>query len=247
MEPQFKSSFIPKRDSVVSAVDSGRTQYRKSSAGLLDKLATGLFVLTLLVWGGLFGYQKYIESSITKLEQEIASARSLIDQDKVDLFVALGKQISIAKELLAQHISLTPLFELLEGNTIPSVQFTDFDFDLDERGDLLVELIGRAKTFADVVRQEEVLLEVENLQKLSVDTVEVSESLATGGVSFKTTFIVPRQSVLYQELVKDLIAPPVVEEEETQAADTAADQDVDQAIEEIDQELDNSLNELESF
>lgn len=250
MEPQFKSSFIPKKDSVVASVGNDNTAqfYGSSSVGLFDKLATGLFVLTLCIWGGLFAYQKYIESSITKLEQEITQARTIIDQNKVDLFIAFGKQIKISKQLLNQHISLTPLFELLEKNTIPSVQFVEFDFTLNKQGDLEVEILGNAKTFADVARQEEVMIGLTNIKNLSVDTVVVSESLATGGVNFTTSFVVPRQGVLYQELVKDLVIVPTQNDNTVIATTTTAtttdvmkENDSNQKVDELFDELDNTL------
>jgi len=241
MEPQFKSSFIPKKDSVISAVGNVGVPYKGSSTGILDKLATVLFVLSLVVWGGLFGYQKYVEADIVTLEQDIASARSLIDEDKVDLFVALGKQVRISKELLNQHISLVPLFEFMEEHTIPSVQYTEFSFSLGERGDIEVVATGRAQDFADVTRQEEVLIEADMLTQLSVNTITVADTVTSGGVTFNTTFTIPRQGLLYTELVKDLIVPVAsaeVAETETEAQE---------ASDALDEELEQTLNELESF
>jgi len=254
MEPQFKSSFIPKKDTVINQATPQKSAPKISSGGLIDRIAVILFVLVLIAWGGLFGYQKYVEASIRTLEQNIAEARTRVPDDKIKIFIDFGKQMNIAKELITSHLSVTPLFEALEEHTIPSIEFDEFKFSLNPRGDLMVEAIGKASNFAAVALEEEVLKESELFNGVEVNKVAVLDEEKDRGVSFVASFLVLKQSVLYSELVKDAITPQIENQSEdltgTEGAEVLGAEVIDDITESadlIDGELEGLFDELDSF
>jgi len=214
MEPKFKSSFIPKKDVTVNT--RGRKR-RTTGKGWLDRIAHVIFVVVLLGWGGLFGYQKYVEASIRETEQELIVVQDNIDNQKVDTFRAFGEQVKNAKAILARHVSVEPLFNFLNTYTIPSMQFAKFSLTLTGAG-LMVEATGLAKNFASISLQADTFTETNQL--VDVKTSDIAIDPITEEAQFMMTFLMPRNSVLYSELVADSI-PPVTEIPETMNAMTA--------------------------
>lgn len=190
---------------------------KDSRKGIIDKIATMIFVIALVAWGGLFGYQKYVEASITSVEKEIIDIRKRVDSSRVDQFRALGRQVDASKRLLAEHISPTPLFEALEQYTVPSVQLGEFRFTVMPSG-LEVEIAGAAENFAAVEQQEKVLLQAKDFRNPVV--TEVSVAGEGGGAVFKATFIIPKEFVLYTELVR-----PIIEAQEALIQDAQVEQE----------------------
>lgn len=205
MEPKLRSSFIPKKDVSISS-NSGGGSLGYGKKGLLDKVSMGLFGLALVLWAGLFGYQKYVEASITDVEKQVIDARSRIDSSRVDQFRSLGKQIEASKILLNQHVFVTPVFDALEELTLPSVQFIEFNMSLTQRG-FLVEAQAVASNFAAVDLQKNILEESDTVADVSVFDIALTEK--TGGINFSVQFTVPRDEVLYVKIVENMIAESV--------------------------------------
>ena len=208
MEQNFKSSFIPKKN-VSIATNGVRHASGSMRKGMLDTIAGFVFALTLIAWGGLFGYQKYVEASITDVEKEVVDARSRIDNERLDQFRSLGKQVKISKEILNQHIIATPVFDLLERLTAQSVQFTDFALSLEDDG-LRVVSSASAKNFASVELQAQALRDSGEL--IGVSVFDVALSAESGNVIFEVSFLVPRERVLYTQVVQKAIEESVAQQ-----------------------------------
>lgn len=235
MEPQFKSSFIPKKD-VVVGTHGGPQISVSTKRGLIDRLASLLFILVLIGWGALFGYQKYVEASITQVEREILAAQDTIDNAKIDQFLAFGKQVDIAKQLLDNHIIVEPLFLFMNTHTIPSVQFSSFSFQLVDAG-LMITATANTKNFAAVALQERLLADSTDISNVAVSAVAIDS--VTDKVTFKLSFLMPRTHVLYSEFIKSVVLPPTPVQN---TGSTSADTNTDTAS--SDQNVDEFFNEL---
>lgn len=250
MEQQFKSSFIPKKDVSIST-SGGPKVGEYVEKGLLDKVAVLLFVLTLIGWGGLFGYKKYVEASITNVEKQIIDARSRVDSSRVDKFRAIGRQMDASQRLLASHVLITPLFVALEEVVLPSVQLHNFEFELLDNG-LSVKSNGLAANFAAVELQEEIFQASDSLSNARITDLSLSEE--TGEIAFLTTFFIPRNVVLYKAIVEppEVESLPVVENDAVEASSVESDLET-QSTEEIseslssDDEFDSLFDELDSL
>lgn len=238
MEQHFKSSFIPRKDIAISTHGSSVSQHVER--GLIDKIAVLIFVLTLFAWGGLFGYQKYVEASITKTEKQIVEARSRIDNSKVDEFRALGKQIEVSKQLFNDHVFVSPIFDVVDQFTLPSVQLLNFTFELLPAG-LRIETEGRASNFAAVELQEQMFKKAEGIKDAHI--FDMGLDTETGEVTFNATFVMPRNEILYTELMKQVTAP-VVQPIQTETASTSMETELPDVN---DAEFEGLFNELDSL
>src|SRR5690348_11946902 len=112
-EPKFQSSFIPKGP--VATASPLVTQYAKPKTTIYGLIATLLFVITILLSLGVFGYERYLLSSIGTMGDNLSSARASLQPDTIQTLVNANKRIIGTKTLLANHTALTPFFDYLEA------------------------------------------------------------------------------------------------------------------------------------
>ena len=107
-------------------------------------------VLGLIVFGGLKGYDFYLQKNIGKLEQEIQVAQNQQNTDMIQKVMDLDKSISTVKDLLKNHIYSSLFFEKLEKLTLPQVQWISFTLNVQEG---TADLIGKAASYSYLAKQ----------------------------------------------------------------------------------------------
>src|SRR3989344_7757374 len=114
MDPKFQSSFIPKGPAAPSAAVF-KTPPKKTSGGVIGFLAKFVFIISLLLAVGVYGYVFYLKSNIDKMGGELEMARAALDVESINEIVRLNNRIIGTEELLSKHTVLIPLFEFLEA------------------------------------------------------------------------------------------------------------------------------------
>lgn len=80
MEPKFQSSFIPKKP----VVDSPKVFVPvEKERNIFSIIASIIFVITLLVAGGVFGYKYYLDKQIADADIALNEAREAFDINKM--------------------------------------------------------------------------------------------------------------------------------------------------------------------
>src|SRR3989344_8952213 len=127
MEPKFQSSFIPKGPISSATPDTpmGRKTREKS---LFAFLALIIFNISIVLALGVFGYKFYLKYNIDKMGADLEKARATLQPETIDELTRLNDRLALAKDLIANHRALTPLFEFLEISTPVSVRFSDFRY-----------------------------------------------------------------------------------------------------------------------
>src|ERR1700722_6915274 len=112
--------------------------------------AAGLFGAVLIIYFVMiFGYEPYLNSQISKVQNQTAAlSQSISSQDQTN-FLTFYSQISNLQTLLSQHVLLSQFFAWLEQNTEANVYYTSFAFSSNDQ----VTLAITAKTEADVNQQ----------------------------------------------------------------------------------------------
>lgn len=131
MDPKFQTSFIPKGP-VVS--DSKNIEPPIHSVNIFSSVATTIFVLTILLVGGIFGYKIMLNNQIKNADNEIIKAKQSFEIDSVKNIIDVSSKISSTQGLLNRHIAVSELFNLLQNIIFKKVSLSNFKYENTENG-----------------------------------------------------------------------------------------------------------------
>lgn len=146
MEPKFQSSFIPKGPAVSTTTTSSATKYKPAGRSFFGFIAVTIFVISVLLALGMFGYKFYLDYNIKQMSAELDNAWTTLEPDVIRELTRLDSRIISTQSLIASHQIITPLFEFLEDSTPVTVRFRDFKFGQSDLG-MTLSMGGEARGF----------------------------------------------------------------------------------------------------
>ncbi len=200
MEPKFQSSFIPKGTSGAPTPSGVMPSTRRVSSqrDIVSLLAVGIFVLSLLLALGVFGYTYFLNYRITQMGAQLEAARAALQPETVKELVDLNSRLVSTEALLRRHRIISPVFKFLESSTPKSVRYTDFSFDVTNSG-LQLTMRGAATNYASLA----VAAESVNKNPFLKDSVFSDLSLdEKGRVLFSFRSVVDPQLLSYTRYVE---------------------------------------------
>jgi hypothetical protein len=215
MEPKFQSSFIPKGPLATSGQMAGIQQTKKH--GLFGFIASGIFVISIVLAIGVFGYKLYLRSSITKMGSDLTAAKAKLDPDTIDQISRLNARLIATQTLLDNHVVLSPFFAFLEASTVKGVRFTNFEYTTNEKG-ITVTMKGQASGYATVALQSDIFGKTKYFKDPTFSNLDLD---AKGNVIFSFTAVVDPALVSYKsEISGGQIIVPVVTAATTSSTST---------------------------
>lgn len=145
MENSFQTSFIPKKPITSSASN-------KEPRSLFSIITIFLLIVSILIFAGLFVYKIYLTKQEGALSLSLSVTRDSFEKDTIDELELFDKRTQTAKEILNNHIVLSPVFALLGDITIPQVQYTSFEQQTNDQG-FLVNIEGLAHDYRSIALQ----------------------------------------------------------------------------------------------
>lgn len=153
MDPQFKTSFIPKKP--IGGPTPGSAVDRLAGFNFLTLLAVVIFLAAGLFAAGLFLYkitlQKQIESQLVTLQKVSDS----FEENFIAQATRLNKRIVAAEKILDKHISPSQIFAELERTTLQTIALTSFTFSDNIDGKILIRAAGEGDSFRSIVLQSD--------------------------------------------------------------------------------------------
>lgn len=193
MAEQFQTSFIPKK-----TFESTGPSSVKSQAGILFTVSVILVVLALLSAGGVFGYEKFLESSITNKREALQRARAAFEPELIRELSHLDTKIQTAETLLEKHIAISGVFDLLQSATLETVQFTNFSYGIEESG-IRLSLSGVARSFNSVALQSDEFVKSRFISQPVFSDLGLNQR---GDVTFNASALVDPAAVSYGDRVQ---------------------------------------------
>lgn len=187
MSPNFQSSFIPKGP-VTEEV------FKKKKAGLVGVLVVSLFISSIIISVAMYFYKGIIKSDIQNLELQLTEAEKNIDKKTINEMFQFSKKLNIAKTIIFKHQVMSKFLDSLASSTVSSVQFTGFSYGNLEEGKLLVNLRGKATSYASVALQENIFFQNKYFKSVSFSNLTLAEN---GLVSFDLAISVDPQISTY--------------------------------------------------
>jgi hypothetical protein len=192
MENSFQTSFIPKKP--ISNFNQVRERH---PMGILSFLAILIVAGVMFSIGGLFLYKNLLTKQKVELSKSLEASRESFEQKTIDEIEYFSKKIDVSRNILANHYILSPFFDTLEKVTIPTIQFTKFNYQVKEK-DFLIQMSGIARDYTSIALQSNEFNENTNRYFKNVvfsNLVLLEEPKTKGYVSFDVSFLVD-QSLL---------------------------------------------------
>lgn len=162
MEPKFQTSFIPKKPIVTDASPASKVGVIRET-NIFSLVATILFISTLLVSGGLFGYQMILRQQIDKADTDINTARSAFQVDKIKELIDANNRIVSSKTLLEKHVKLSQMLYLLQDLTVKRIRLMKLTYSY-KAGIPTITLQGEALTYNALVEQSNIFAQSDYLK-----------------------------------------------------------------------------------
>lgn len=150
MDTKFQTSFIPKKPVLDSP---GRLS--PSSVSVFLIVAIIIFIVTLSAAGGLYIYRKTLLGRIDTANKLLVKAKNSFESSLIDSVKVLNRRIEAAKQLVTAHTALSPIFDVLEKETLATVRFDSLNYELKDSGGVL-RLGGQGKNFNSVALQSDI-------------------------------------------------------------------------------------------
>lgn len=198
MEPKFQTSFIPKSP-MTSPGTSGFVEERPFS--IIGTLSTVLFIVTLIASAGVYGYSSYIQSQIQVSQNKLAEARTVFESPDNQKIILISDQLKSIRVLLSNHTVVSPLFEFLEKETLPTVRLTSFTFARGAKGDVQVNIEGDAQSYASLAQQFKIFSDLPYLSSISFTDINLTE---TGTINMKMKAMINSDVLLYSKKMQAL-------------------------------------------
>ena len=128
---------------------------RAGERNFVSTIAYFIFVASVILAIGVFGYRFYLEYRISEMGSDLSQAQAALDAEAIGELTSLNSRIMATKTLVSNHQVMTPLFEFLEDSTLASVRFTDFNYSV-EKNVLELNLSGEARGYSALALQSQV-------------------------------------------------------------------------------------------
>jgi hypothetical protein len=193
MEPQFKTSFIPKQSLAKTAAPRRRGGGVPTGAGLVVSLV--IFLAAAGSAGSLYLYKQFLIQNIEEKSGELRRAREAFQPSLILDLARLDSRLIAAQDILEAHISPSVVFSLLEQTTLRSVRYNTMSLVADTTGAVSLTMNGTATSFEGVALQSDVLGSNQYIRDLVVSNLQNAEE---GLVSFSVNATIDPRLLLYE-------------------------------------------------
>jgi len=202
MEQNFQTSFIPKKPIVEEVVKAP-----KKSMGFLTIFTIILFITMALTFGGLYFYQTVLAQNIIDMQASLEKANERFEVSAITELQTLDRRLIASGKILSKHLTISPVFKVLQDITMKSVRYTEFSYDISDKDKILIKMTGEAEGYRSIALQADLF----SSRKELIDPVFSNLTLQEkGNVVFDLEFSVDPSLVNYkQTLEKERPSTPV--------------------------------------
>lgn len=141
-------------------------------------LCVVLLALVLLIWLGLFVYNKSLDGQVKNLESKLQDLKKEENREMAKKIKDLESSLEITKTLLNSHLYTSQVFEFIEKLVLPNVQFADFNLNSKNSQ---VSLTGSAQTYNTLARQMLIFQQEKEVKEVKVSGISLDQ---LGGIKF---------------------------------------------------------------
>lgn len=177
-----KTTFIPKK-TLAKRERSKSPPY----SGWFMTISIFVLVLTVVGYGALFLYNVYLEQRVEDLAVSLERAKGAFDPSLIEELKRLDMRLIGADQVLSAHVVLTPLFDLLEQQTLQTIRYVQMSFLMQEDGTYRITMEGEADTYASIALQSDVFSDSRYIKNHIFSNLNLNNR---GNITFKLTALV---------------------------------------------------------
>lgn len=158
-----------------------------------------LFILSLLLYGGLLLYQNRVNKNIDTIKEEISILEQEInqtaDKETKEGIIALDENLDILKLLFENHLYWSKLFSKIEKLTVPEAYFSEAKISfLEDKVNLIFS--GNVLSYTILAKQMISFQEESSVENVKVSGISLSNE---GGINFDLEIIFSKDILLNHE------------------------------------------------
>ena len=195
MDGEFQTSFIPKKPLAEARVEEPH------SVSVFMFLATILFIASLIAAGGVFLWNATLVKSRSDKADQLDKAKNAFEGDFITTLSTASNRISAARDVIANHITVTPIFQALQASTLKSIQFTKFTHTVVGSGTnamIQVQMSGKATGYTAIALESDALTENKYIQDPVFSNLTLDDQ---SNVLFDLTFSVDPRLLIYTDVL----------------------------------------------
>ncbi len=209
MEPFASPSFIPKKSLITAP-----SRKAHSSVGLFSLIGILTFVVSIIFYAGTFAYGKVLKQRIVSLTESLKRQEQAFDSDTLFLLTQTDGKLLATRDILRNHTTLIPLFDLLSEATLQTVRFKSFQFASNpELRRFELKMTGEARNYSAIALQSDAFVEKRKLKDIVFSDLNLDQN---GRVVFNFSATVDPTLLSYEQSLAGEEAGPVTPESETQ-------------------------------
>ncbi len=196
MDQEFQTSFIPKKTLSPKPERTGG-----GSFGLVNVVAFVVMLVSLLVAGGAYLYRDNLSKKVEEMKISLERAQNIFEPELLVELETLNKRIQAADVILANHIAVSPIFEVLQDITLPTVRYIDFTYEIDSiNPDVVhVTMTGEAVSYDAITLQADLFSNNRFIRNPIFSNFSLNR---TGSVEFDLMFDVSKSLVNFEQKVE---------------------------------------------
>lgn len=193
-------SFIPKTTLATPS------KARRHPVSLFLVIAVLLFLLSVGGWGGAYAYRSVTKSQVETLTASLQKKKAAFEPEALEGLSELDRKMKAGDALLAQHMTLVPVFDAIERLTVQSVRFTSFIYERGTGVPSKVVMTGEAKSYSSIALQSDELARAREIINPIFSGLSVNRD---GNVAFVLTFnIDPAVTSYVRDTGESEVPPP---------------------------------------
>lgn len=196
MDQEFQTSFIPKKTLSPKPERTGG-----GSFGLVNVISFVIMLVSLLVAGGAYLYRDNLSKKVEEMKISLERAQNIFEPELLVELETLDKRIQAADIILSNHIAVSPIFEVLQEITLPTVRYIDFTYEIDSvNPDVIhVAMTGEAVSYDAITLQADLFSNNRFIRNPIFSNFSLNR---TGSVEFDLMFDVSKSLVNFEQKVE---------------------------------------------
>lgn len=184
----------------------------RDGASVFMIIGVVIFVASLLSIGGTYLWKQYLLSAQMQAESDLAQRQTEFKIDQISLIKAQATKISLAKNLLNNHLVSSKIFSVISQLTAENVRFLSMDLavPVGAQGPFQLTLTGYGRDFQSVAFQSDVLNQLDKygLRTIIKNAIVSDPSLNRNGtVSFGFTAQIDPVNFSYVKNLSNMASP----------------------------------------
>ncbi|MDD5068813.1 MAG: hypothetical protein PHN89_04425, partial [Candidatus Pacebacteria bacterium] len=150
MDPKLQTSFIPKK-----ALNDGAVVSR--GINLVSLIVAIIFIITLATSAGVYFYSGVLDKQIDKETKTLKANEDALELPTLEQYIRLDTRIEAAKQILHNHVAVTPIFDTLQKTVLKSIQFSDLTLTFAGPDKITLAMKGQTLNYGSIAFQSDIL------------------------------------------------------------------------------------------